>query len=449
MDIINIFIEWTNHLNKKLNSVIKFDEKSAEIASLLADIEYEDKHSLLMRIIPFTVKDTFDTKGIVSSAGTSGRRNYVPREDATVVGRLKEAGAVLLGKSNTPELAVAFETDNLIFGRTNNPYDISRTPGGSGGGGAATVAAGGVVFDVGSDTGGSIRVPAHFCGIAGIKPSAGLIPITGHFPPPMGQVGALTQVGLMAKHVEDLILIFPIISGPDGLDPDVVPIEIGDPSKVTLRGLRAAVYTDNGLMTPASEIMDAVISSANHLARLGVIVEEILPSGIDQTLDIWLDLTLGDGGERIRTLLKMAGTTELHPWTQQLLDISCANVKSASENATMMSKWYSFRKEMMQFMDNYDLIISPVCAFPALPHGATYDEEMLPAFSYTMTFNLTGWPAAVVRVGSSSEGLPIGVQIVARPFRDDLVLATLLELEKAFGGWQKPPLFNDSELGSS
>src|SRR6266567_7812846 len=204
--------------------------------------------------VPMTIKDSLDTAGVITTGGTQGRATFVPEQDATVVARLRAAGAILLGKTNTPELTLSGETDNLVYGRTNNPYDVSRTPGGSSGGAGAILAAGGSALDIGSDTGGSIRLPAHFCGIAGIKPTSGRVPRTGHIVPfGMGAVDALTQLGPMARYVEDLSLILPIIAGVDWRDPAIIPMPLGDPRAVSMTGLRVAMYTDNGTMSPTPE----------------------------------------------------------------------------------------------------------------------------------------------------------------------------------------------------
>ena len=173
--------------------------------------------------VPFTIKDSMDTAGVVTTAGTVGWRDRVPDRDATVVARLRAAGGILVGKTNTPEFTWANETDNDVYGRTSNPYDLDRSPGGSSGGSASIVAAGGSPFDVGSDSGNSIRQPAHLCGVAGIKPTSGRVPRTGHWPGPGGLFESFTQLGPIARRVEDLALVLPLIAGPDGEDPHVVP----------------------------------------------------------------------------------------------------------------------------------------------------------------------------------------------------------------------------------
>jgi amidase len=386
-----------------------------------------------------TIKDSLDTAGIISTGGTQGRARFVPEQDASVVARLRAAGAILLGKTNTPELTLAGETNNLIYGQTNNPYDLSCTPGGSSGGAGAIVAAGGAAFDIGSDTGGSIRLPAHFCGIAGLKPTSGRVPRSGHVVPfGMGAVDALTQNGPMARYVADLALILPIIAGVDWRDPTVVPMPIGDATAVDLRRLRVAMHTDNGIMTPTPATITTVLEAGTALREAGVTVHETRPPVLVKAADLANDLSGADGRAWVRRLLSQAGTTTIHPWLTMRLEE--AKAIDVGDFTALLEEVDAFRSAMLTFLQSYDAILCPVCAFPAPPHGGTLDPEQRKGFSYTGAYNLTGWPGAVVRAGTSPEGLPIGVQVVARPWREDVALALAQHLETALGGWQRPPL---------
>src|SRR5262245_19756015 len=213
VEVLEACLQRIEAVNPKLNAVVHLAADSARAQAQHADaaLARGDSNGPLHGV-PMTIKDSLDTAGVISTGGTKGRASYVPTADATVVARLRAAGAILLGKTNTPELTLSFETDNLLYGRTNNPYDLARTPGGSSGGAAAIIAAGGSPFDIGSDTAASIRWPAHCCGIAGIKPTAGRVPRTGHIIPfGLGARDMLTQNGPMARFVEDLSLILPII----------------------------------------------------------------------------------------------------------------------------------------------------------------------------------------------------------------------------------------------
>jgi amidase len=388
--------------------------------------------------VPMTIKDNLDTAGVISTGGTRGRATFVPARDATVVARMRAAGAILLGKTNTPELTLSYETDNLVYGRTSNPYDPSRTCGGSSGGAAAIIAAGGSPMDIGSDTAGSIRVPSHCCGTAGLRPTSGRVSRTGHILPPGGVIDALTQIGPMARFVEDLGLILPVIAGMDYLDPAVIPMPLGDPGQVDLGKLRVVVHTDNGIQSPTRETVETVKAAAAALANAGLAVTEARPAGIEQTLEIFLALTCDASG--IRALLESYGTTELSPAVAGLLAMTNAGSASAAQLGAAVLRWDAFRAAMLSFMKEYDLILCPVSASPALPHGSSYAADSLPGYSYTQTYNLTGWPAATVRAGTSPEGLPIGVQVVARPWREDVALAVARHIESALGGWRAPEL---------
>lgn len=246
-EVVEAFLKRIEEVNPKLNAVVQLAADRARAEAREADEALSRGESKgPLHGVPITLKDSLDTEGVISTGGTKGRASFVPEQDATVTARLRGAGAILLGKTNTPELTLAGETANLIYGRTNNPYDLSRMPGGSSGGAGAIIASGGSPLDMGSDTGGSVRLPAHFCGIAGIKPTSGRVPRTGHIVPfGMGALDSLTQIGPMARYVEDLALALPIISGPDWRDPAIVPMPLGDPGAIDLKSLRVAVHTCN------------------------------------------------------------------------------------------------------------------------------------------------------------------------------------------------------------
>ncbi|VVB97314.1 Amidase [uncultured archaeon] len=438
-EVVNAYLQRIEEINPELNAIVHLQAnearnqaKKADAALALGDLKGP------LHGVPVTIKDNVDVKGMISTSGTRGRSSFIPDRDATIVARMRAAGAIILGKTNLPEFGLAFESDNLVYGRTLNPYDLSRTPGGSSGGEAAIIAAGGSPLGLGNDMGGSIRLPSHFCGIAGIKPTAGRVPLTGHFPPPFGHLFPLWQAGPMARFVEDLVLTLPIISGVDWRDPAIVPMPLGDPGEVELNNLRAAFYTDNGIMPPTPEIAEVVKKTAQVLSDAGMVVTEDIPDGIEHSFEIFNALFEADGGDGLEKLLEGAGTTEMHPWTKAIIEECRAKARSSAEFGGLLMQWDMFRSTMLSFIENYDVIICPICASPAMYHGTTF--EQFPAFGYTMTYNLTGWPAAVVRAGTSPEGLPIGVQIVARPWREDVALAVAQHIEKVLGGWRPPSL---------
>ena len=441
-EVVNAYLKRMRAVNPKLNAVVQELGETACEQARAADRALA-RGGLLgpLHGVPMTIKDTLETAGVITTGGTQGRAAFVPKEDAVAVARMRSAGAILLGKTNVPELALAPETDNLVYGRTNNPYDLSRSPAGSSGGEASIIAAGGSPIGLGSDCGGSIRSPAHFCGIAGMKPTTGRVSRTGHFPPVAGLMNRLWQIGPLARFVEDLILALRVIMGPDGRDPVSVPMPLGDPGAVGLKNLRVVFYTDNGILSPTPETAEVVKKTVKVLSDLVMSVEENCPKEIERTYDIWWGLASADRGAGVQAILKLAGTTELHLYMKRFLDVQlAAKPMVPSDFGSLILGWDTFCSAMTRFFENYDVIICPVIAFPAQEHGFIMQKDKDLGFSYCFTYNLTGWPAVVVRGGTSPEGLPIGVQVVARPWREEVALAVAQHIETALGGWQPPSL---------
>jgi amidase len=444
-EVVEAHIRRIEAVNPKLNAVVQLTAEAAMAQARAADASLaRGEISGPLHGVPITLKDNIEAAGVICTGGTQGRATYIPPEDATVVARMKAAGAILLGKTNLPEFCQAYETDNVIYGRTNNPYDLSRTSGGSSGGESAIIAAGGSPLGLGTDGGGSLRWPAHCCGIATIKPTTGRMPRTGHIPSPGGALDSFWQGGPLARAVADLYPALKIISGPDWRDHVVVPMPLGDPAAVDLKRLRVAFHSDNGIVSPTPETEATIRQAAQALAEAGLTVVEDCPAVINQTHEIYYGLLCADGGAGMQRLLTACGTSQPHPFMSQLQAVRQANALSTADFAALIFRLDTFRKAMLTIMEQYDLILCPVSSHPATPHRATFEGQKYPAyapiFSYTQTFNMTGWPGAVVRVGTSPEGLPIGVQLVARPWREDVALAVARHLETEFGGWQRPPI---------
>jgi len=449
VEVVQAYVQRIEAINSKLNAVVQLTAETALAQAREADAALargEIKGSL--HGVPFTVKDNIETAGVICTAGTKGRATFVPSHDAPIVSRLRAAGAILLGKTNMPELGLGVETDNLVYGRTNNPYDTERIAGGSSGGEAALIAAGGSPLGLGNDAGGSIRSPAHFCGIAGLKPTSGRVSRTGHVPGFGGHLDALWLSGPMARFVEDLWLTLPLITGVDGRDPAIVPMPLGDSYAVELKRLKAAVYTQlplsvggvDQVVYPTPETVMTVTRAAKALADAGLHVEEDRPPGIEYSWELWFRLAAADGGAGLKAFLQQIGTTEPSPLMQAALDAWAAYALSTTELLGRIYQWDFFRSAMLSFMDKYDVLLCPANAESAPRHGVSFTPAAFPAFAYPMAYNLTGWPAAVVRAGISPDGLPIGVQIVGRPWREDVVLAVAQHIETALGGWQRPSL---------
>jgi len=406
-------------INPKINAAVEVLAERALAAATAAD-ESEPRGPL--HGVPCSIKDSIEVAGTVVTAGTLGRKNASPSvEDATLVGRLRRAGAIPIAKTNLPDLLFAFESDNLIFGATHNPYDIARTPGGSSGGEAALISACGSPLGLGSDCAGSVRLPAAFCGCAAIKPTSGRLPRTGHFPPAGGWIEALWQIGPIARRVEDLITVMPLLTGPDGRDHTVVDMPLDNPRAVPVRDLRVAFYTDNGVAAADAEVSSVVHAAAAALAQEGVHVEEARPDCLDAAYEIEMKLIGADGGDGLRCYLRDVGSTSVHPLLTGWLDKLEQYRTGIDGFARYWAEWFRFRAEMAAFLARgFDAILCPAYIHPALPLGTSTTPENFIGFSHTMAYNVAGWPAAVVRCGASSTGLPIAVQIAAAPWREDV-----------------------------
>ena len=436
VEVLEMCLKRIGEVNAKINAMVQPAYEAARAAAKKADADLARGATLgPLHGVPFSIKDSIATAGIISTAGTVGWAKRVPTRDATVVARLRAAGGILMGKTNTPEFTLSDETDNAVYGRTNNPYDLSRTTGGSSGGPVALIATGGTPFDIGSDTGNSIRMPAHNCGVVGIKPTQGRVPKTGHAVDYRGFIQSWTQLGPLARYVEDLALLLPIISGIDAEDPFAAPVPLRDHKQVAVSNLKVAFFTDNGMMKPTPETVKTIQAAADALRQAGAKVEERAFPVFNDATKGWHDVWLADGGAWVRRLLKNAGTSADGTLGPMMAD---AKAVSPGELTDLLERLDATRAQMTGVVQAYDLIVCPVMAMPAVPHGGS----MKPGYgdTYNEPHNISGWPAAVVRGGTSPEGLPIGVQIVAKPWREDVALAGAVVIEKALGGWKAPPI---------
>lgn len=438
VELIGAELARIDEINPALNAAVEILRQSALAAARRTD---ENKRCGPLAGVPFSIKDSIEVEGTVCSAGTLGYRDRPPSaRDATLVARLRAAGAIPVARTNLPDLLFAFESDNLIFGRTNNPYDVTRTSGGSSGGEAALIAACGSPFGLGSDAAGSVRLPAHYCGIATIKPTSGRLARTGHVPPAGGWIEMLWQIGPMARRVEDLWTLMPILLGADGEDRTVVPIPFAKYPQESLTELRVAYFTDNGILVADADTTAAVETAAHSLADAVQKLEARRPPLIERSYDLEMELLGIDGGDGLRRFAAQIGSHRTHP----LLEGWLSKLESSRTGIAGFAKYWSalddFRTAMYRFLADFDVLLSPVSFSAAVPHGTSIAGDIFPGFSYTMTHNLTGWPAAVVRCGTSRDGLPVGVQIAAAPWREDIALAVAQYLETTCGGWEPPPI---------
>ena len=434
-------------LNPKLNAYVQVDpERIRREAHAAENVAMTGEPLGPLHGVPISIKGCMEVAGYRCEAGTRLRQGFVATQDAPLVARLRAAGALILGVTNTPELLMAWETDNLLYGRTNNPWDLSRTPGGSSGGEAAAVAAGMSAGGVGSDGGGSIRVPAHFSGICGLKPTPGRIPSTGHYPESGGPFAVIGVVGPMARTVADLTVMFEVMQGPDGGDSCAAPVPLRWPGDDEVRKLRVGYFEDDGRTPVTSETRRAVQIAAEALRRAGFQVERFRPEGLNNARQIWKKFFVKVGGMLIRPMFQ-GREHDMSPILRQFLEWSDAEPELTGE--ALLHAWIGrdvIRGKFLAQMRDYPILLCPAAAIPAFRHGERSWKidgqavSYLDAWSYTEWFNLLGNPAAVVPVIHSEKGLPIGVQIVGKPWEEEQVLAVAAVLERECGAWQVPPL---------
>jgi amidase len=377
-----------------------------------------------------------------TTSGSRLRQNHIPDRDATVVARLKTAGAIILGKTNVSEMALPYETENPIFGRTNNPHDLKRTPGGSSGGEAAAIAGFLSPAGLGSDLSGSIRVPAHFCGIAGLKPSMGRVPMDGHTPEANGLLSLGACIGPMARTVADLELLFRVIADPIPNEHDADQRGGG-----SLKGLRVAWYTHDGNAPVTKETSLAIVAAARALGDAGCEIKEDLPPGIRRGPVLWIELFARIAANQLREFYR-GREDEAGPDVARFLpDLEPRRnlgdkIDRAEKVAAAVVERERLREDLLRWMKSTPLILAPVGATPAFAHHARHVEvdgepiKIFRGFGYSQTFNVFGLPSVVVPVGRSKEGLPIGMQIIGLPFAEQLVIAAASIIESAMANWQ-------------
>lgn len=442
VEVVAAYFKRIERLNATVNAIVTLaldaldQAKTAEAAVFRGDV-IGPLHG-----VPLTIKDTIATAGIRTTSGSRIRENHIPARDAEAVARLKAAGAIILGKTNTPEMAIPYETDNPVFGRTNNPYDLRLTPGGSSGGEAAAIATCLSPAGLGSDLSGSIRVPAHFCGIVGLKPTSGRIPMDGHVPVASGALAFGACIGPMARRVEDVSLLFKVLA--DLHEESAAPF---DERKV--KGLRVGWYDYDGVTPVSAETKVAVRSAVNALELAGLELVDGRPPGVEFGSRLWIDLfskaSVADLRELYSGFENLAG-----PGVSRILDATKeADPRSAEDLLQALAERNRLRGELLTWLETTPLIVAPVGATAAFPHGTqrfNVDGESVSvfrAFSYAQTFNVFDLPSIVVRAGRTAGGLPVGVQIIGRPFSEDLILAAAAIVEDALGGWQPSPISSE------
>jgi amidase len=371
--------------------------------------------------------------------------HHVAPHDAPTVARLRAAGAIVIGKTNTPEMTMDYDCDNPVFGPTNNPWDRERVPGGSSGGEAAALAVGMSPLGMGSDYRGSIRVPAHFCGIVGLKPTWGTIPGSGHMAPSIAApppIAHMATIGPMARYVDDLTLAYNIVKGPHPSNPYTVPTSQAHPEKVDLKKIRCAIFTDACDVPVTADTRAAIERAGRELQKMGIAVDGVKPP-IDEGERLWWAYSGADGNQ----LAVQAFGEGLKHSRPRLRDFMVAGEgKSAADFFKISMERDVWRVQLAEFMERYPIILGPTFCVTAFKHGATELEIQGKSYSHFLAGwpvawgNCAGLPGAVVPCGKDRDGLPIGLQVVGRAFAEETVLAVAKAAETALGGYQRPPL---------
>ena len=450
VELLEIHLDRIARLNSKLKAFVYVDAERARrearaAEAALAANDSRDSLGLLFGV-PLSMKSSVDVAGWRCECGSALRKDYIATQDAPLVARLRAAGAILLGNTNVPEFLMAYETDNSLYGRTNSPWDLTRTPGGSSGGEAAAIASGCSAGGVGSDGGGSIRIPAHFVGICGLKPTPGRVPSTSHYPVSAGPFAQLGVVGPMARTVADVARLFEVMAGHDRQDPASAPVPLRKWKDDEIRKLRIAYFEDDGVTPVTPETAAAVKAAAEALRQQGFQVETWRPQNLERVSQLWWNLF----GRAVQTAFEptvRGHEHELSPmyrsWRKH---VALQPALDGQEWFNTMVGRDALRGKLLEQMEEFPILLCPACAIPAFRHGEREWQvqgrkvEYLKAMSYSQWFNLLGNPAAVVPVGKSPEGLPIGVQIVGRPWEDEAVLAVAAKIENVTGGFRPPPL---------
>ncbi len=445
VEVVEGCLRRIERLNPKLNAIVTIAPDVMEMARKAEAAVMRGDTTGPLHGVPVTIKDTIETAGLRTTSGSAMRAQFVPEHDAASVARLKAAGALILGKTNAAEMAMDYTADNPVFGRTNNPYDLSLTPGGSSGGEAAAISSGMSPCGLGSDLGGSIRIPSHFCGIAGLKPTVGRVPGDGQFPPGIGPYSLGAAIGPMARSVNDLNLLFSVLAA----TPVSSSSNTFETGRALMSGCRVAWYTDDAVSPVTEETRRAVETAAQALADAGLIIEQTRPPGVEQGYDLWLKLFSRASVVQLRNVY--AGHEnkggEFVRWR-----LATADNTPAPTLDNYINSWLErdrLRAGLIQSMQDTPLIVAPVGATPAYQHDVhkvmvgKVTFSTFRAFSYSQTFNVFDLPAVTIPASRTKAGLPIGVQIIGRPFEEETVLAAAAIVEQALGGWQMPPALSN------
>ena len=469
VEVLDAHLEQITKHNSKLNAVATLDEERARKRATEADEALAKGENWgALHGVPITIKDTLETLGLRTTAGYKPLKDYIPQQDATVVARLRQAGAIILAKTNPAEMASDFQSTNDLFGRVNNPWNLNYTSGGSSGGSAAAVAAGFSPLDMGNDVSGSVRQPAHFCGVYALKPTDRRVPTIGHIPEAPGMPKCIRQmmtIGSLARSIEDLQLWLSLVVGSDPRQPDIPPVPLDTPSAKSLQNLKVAGMDGWEEMPIALSMKTAIRAIANNLEQAGVRVEQWTPTNFDlkEAFKVCNQLTAFNfiysqsadfdaASKAIPVMLREAtqGDRELRKLSNLshfLPTLLNPTLKGYFETLTKRDRLIAQMDEALKPWDVWLCPVAMTAAFTHRPKGSAVeiDERKVPYFlasgAYTMLFNLTGHPVVVMPIGQTKTGLPIGMQIVGKRWQEMELLAIAKEINKIVGKFQHPDNF--------
>jgi Asp-tRNA(Asn)/Glu-tRNA(Gln) amidotransferase A subunit family amidase len=442
LELAEEHIRRIKELNPQLNAIVDFDADRVREQARRLDLTNDSRGPL--HGLPVTAKSSISVAGHRCEIGSLLNQGHTPAADAEVVARLRAAGAIILGTSNCPEFLMAYDTENRLYGRTSNPWDLSRSPGGSSGGESAAVAAGLSAGGLGSDSGGSVREPAHFTGICSLKPTPGRIPADGHLPPCSGPFSILGAIGPMARTMADVELLFRVLSGPHSTDPAASPVPYRPMSQSDLKQVSIGFFEDDGIVPVTEETRQSIRDAVQSLRRQGFRVEPFRPKALEAARQLWWKFFVRCGWMLLEPLVQ--GHEDLLSATFKGFR-SIAQVDPSLTGEQLLAAWIEcdqIRRTLLAEMAAFPILLCPVCSVPAFRHGERewvvegQTVSYLDAMRYTQWFNVLGSPAAVAPVGRSPEGLPIGVQVAGRPYEDEVVLGIASALDRDFG-YVPPP----------
>ncbi|MFO7929990.1 MAG: amidase [Thermodesulfobacteriota bacterium] len=463
-ELLEHFLERVKRINPDLNAVVYTCEDEAKKRADMADRELA---SGIIRGplhgVPVTIKDTFEVEGMPCTSGAPGLKDHVPEKNAEVVESYLNAGAVVFGKTNVPLYAGDLQTFNKVYGQTNNPYNPDRTPGGSSGGAAAALSAGLCALEIGSDLGGSIRTPAHFCGIYGHKPSFGIVPQKGHIPPPPGILTGehtistdIMVVGPLARSIDDILLAMDLLVSPEPAERRAWRIQLPEPRGNTLKDLKIGLWTDDPVCPVDSSVGDIIQAAVDRLSAKGANIEDKKPEvDFAESHDCFLSLLAAVMG---------SGTPDkyFNKWIEDVKTLSANDQSYLARHlrgATQLHRDWAFRNAKRQlirqkwadFFREFDLLICPVACLPAVEHDHQYlyDRMINVNGSQREYMDLMGWagltgvaclPSTAVPTGFTKDGLPVGMQIVGPYLEDRTTIQAAKLFSEILGGFTPPAL---------